>query len=99
VIDLVNMVMPQHCSVMVEGEKCWLAPSYVISVKSGEVEYMIAVVCDDHRSALEVRLLKMQEANRIPRGIINFEPVKPVVTDCVIASNEDYIELDQNYVK
>lgn len=96
---IVNMVMPQHCSVMVEGEKCWLAPSYVISVKSGEVEYMIAVVCDDHRSALEVRLLKMQEANKIPRGVIHFEPVKPVVTDCVIASIEDYIELDQDYVK
>ena len=90
------MVMPQQCSVTVKGEKCRLAPSYVISVKSGEVVYMIAVVCDDHKSALEVRLLKMQEANRIPRGIIHFEPVKPVVTDCVIASNEDYIELDQN---
>jgi hypothetical protein len=84
---------------MVEGEKCWLAPSYVISVKSDDEEYMIAVVCDDHRRVLEIRLLKMQEAKRIPRGTIHFEPVKPVVTDCVIASNENYIELDQNHVK
>ena len=98
-MDIFDMLMPQHCSVMVEGEKCWLAPSYVISVKSGEVEYMIAVVCEDHRSALEVRLLKMQEANRIPRGMIHFDPLKPVVTDCVTALKEDYIELDQNCLK
>jgi hypothetical protein len=93
------MLMPRHCSARVGGEQCGLAPSYVVSVKSGATEYMIAVVCEDHRSALEGRLLKMQAANKIPRGTIHFEPVKPVVTDCVIALNEDYIELNEKRLK
>ena len=93
------MLMPSHCSAKVEGEQCWLAPSYVISVKSGGAEYMLAVVCEDHRSALEVRLVTMQEANKIPRGMIHFEPIKAVVTDCVIPSNEDYFELNEKSLK
>lgn len=93
------MLIPRHCSARVEGEQCWLAPSYVISVKSGDAEYMLAVVCEDHRSALEGRLLKMQAANKIPRGMIHFDPVKQVVTDCVIALNEDYIELNEKSLK
>jgi hypothetical protein len=42
---------------------------------------------------LEPRLVAMQEANKIPQGSIHFQPVKAVVTDCVIGINEDYIEL------
>ena len=91
--------MPSHCSAKVEGEQCWLTPSYVISVKSGGAEYMLAVVCEDHRSALEVRLVTMQEANKIPRGMIHFEPIKAVVTDCVIPSNEDYFDLNEKCLK
>jgi hypothetical protein len=60
---------------------------------------MLAVVCEDHRSALEVRLATMQEANKIPRGMIHFEPIKAVVTDCVIPSNEDYVELNEKSPK
>jgi hypothetical protein len=90
-----DVLLPEHCSAKVEGEKCRLAPSYVISVKSYEGEYMLAVVCDDHKSGLEARLLAMQEANKIPHGSIHFQPVKAVVTDCVIAMNEDYIGLDE----
>ena len=71
-----------------------LAPSYVISVKSHEGEYMLAVVCNDHKSALEARLVAMQEANRIPQGSIHFQPVKMVVTDCVTGIDADYIELN-----
>ena len=88
-----DMLLPPHCSAKVEGEECKLAPSYIISVKSHEGEYMLAVVCDDHKSMLEPRLVAMQEANKIPQGRIYFQPVKAVVTDCVIGINEDYVEL------
>ena len=88
------MLLPKHCSAKVEGEECQLAPSYIISVKSDEGEYMLAVVCNDHKSALEARLVTMQEANKIPQGGIHFQPVKTVVTDCVTGINEGYIELD-----
>jgi hypothetical protein len=86
------MVLPEHCSAKVEGKECRLAPSYIISVKSYEGEYMLAVVCEDHKSALEARLVAMQEAKKIPQGSIHFDPVKAVVTDCVMPLNEDYIE-------
>jgi hypothetical protein len=89
------MLLPEHCSAKVEGEECLLAPSYVISVKSNEGEYMLAVVCEDHKSALEARLLAMQEAKKIPQGSIHFDPVKAVVTDCVMPLNKDYIELNE----
>ncbi|MDP8888952.1 MAG: hypothetical protein M3M89_04920 [Thermoproteota archaeon] len=89
-----DVLLPEHCSAKVEGEKCQLAPSYIVSVKSHEGEYMLAVVCNDHKYALETRLVAMQEANKIPRGNIHFESVKAVVTDCVTGIDEDYIELN-----
>src|ERR687896_335960 len=89
-----DMLFPEHCSAQVEGEECQLAPSYVISVKSDEGEYMLAVVCNDHKSALEARLVAMQETNRIPQGSTHFQHVKMVVTDCVTGIDADYIELN-----
>ena len=91
-----NMLLPEHCSAKVEGEECQLPPSYVISVKSQDGEYMLAVVCDDHKSAFEARLTAMQEANKIPKGTLHFQRVKAVVTDCITGINEDYIELNDN---
>jgi hypothetical protein len=90
-----DVLLPQHCSAKVEGEGCQLAPSYIISVKSHEGEYMLAVVCNDHKSTLETRLIAMQEANKIPQGSIHFQPIKAVVTDCVTGIYEDYIELNE----
>ncbi|HJU34621.1 MAG TPA: hypothetical protein VJ695_05835 [Nitrososphaera sp.] len=84
------MLLPEQCSARIEGEKCRLPPSYVISIKSHEGEYMLAVVCDDHKNAFEVRLTTMQEANKIPQGTIHFQRVKTVVTDCINGNNEDY---------
>lgn len=89
-----NVLLPEHCSAKVEGEECQLPPSYVISVKSQDAEYMLAVVCDDHKSALEGRLAAMQEADKIPKGALHFQRVKAVVTDCITGINEDYIELN-----
>ena len=88
------MLLPEHCSAKVDGEECQLAPSFVVSVQSQEGEYMLAVVCDDHKSGLEARLTAMQQEGRVPQGRIHFQPVKAVVTDCVTGMNEDYIELE-----
>ena len=88
-----DMLLPSYCSAKVEGEECKMAPSYVVSVKSHEGEYMLALVCDDHKRVFEPRLAAMQEANKIPRGTIHFQPVKAVVTNCVTGINEDYIDL------
>jgi hypothetical protein len=89
------MILPEHCSAKFDGKECRLAPSYVISVKSHEGEYMLAVVCEDHKSVIEGRLIAMQEAKKIPHGSIHFDPIKAVVTDCVMRFNEEYIELNE----
>jgi hypothetical protein len=86
------VLLPEHCSAKVEGEECQLPPSYIISVKSLQGEYMLAVVCDEHKNAFEGRLISMQQANKIPQGIIHFQQVKSVVTDCLTGINEDLIE-------
>ena len=74
--------------------ECQLVPSYVVSVKSHEGEYMLAVVCDDHKGGIETRLVAMQDDNKIPQGKIHLQPIKTVVTDCVMGINDDYVELD-----
>lgn len=88
------MLLPDHCSAKVDGEECQLAPLYVVSVKSHEGEYMLAVVCEDHKSGIEARLVAMQKESRVPQGRIHFQPVKAVTTDCIMGINEDYIELE-----
>lgn len=73
---------------------CQLAPSYIVSVKSHEGEYMLAIVCDDHKDGIGIRLVEMQKEKRIPQGKIQFQPIKAVATDCLMGINEDYIELE-----
>lgn len=89
-----SVVLPEHCSAKVDGEECQLAPSYVVSVNSPEGEYMLAVVCDNHKGGIEELLVAMQKEGKIPQGGILFQPVKAVVTDCVMGMNEDYIDLE-----
>jgi hypothetical protein len=88
------MLLPEHCSAKVDRVECQLAPSYVVSVKSHEGEFMLAVVCDDHKDGIEIRLVEMQKEKRIRQGKIQFQPVKAVATDCLLGINEDYIELE-----
>lgn len=90
------MLLPDHCSAKVDGDKCQLAPSYVVSVESHEGEYMLAVVCKDHKNGIEARLMAMQKENKIPQGKIRFQAVKTVVTDCIMGIDEDYVELELN---
>jgi hypothetical protein len=88
------VLLPEHCSAKVDGQECELPPSYVVSVKSHEGEYMLAVVCDDHKSGIQYRLVALQKENKIPQGKIHFQPVKAVVTDCVMGINDDYVDLE-----
>lgn len=88
------MLLPEHCSARVDGVECMLAPSYVVSVQSSEGEYMLAVVCGDHRGGIEARLISMQKEKKIPQGRIQFQPVRAVVTDCVMGINDDYVDIE-----
>lgn len=92
------MLLPESCSVKVDGIECHLPPSYVVSIRShggdnGE-EYMVAVVCEDHKDGLEFKLASMQKAGKAPAGEIHFQAVKAVFTDCVAGMEEDYVEIE-----
>lgn len=88
------MLLPEKCSIKVEGQPCQLPPAYVVSVSSEKGEYMLAVVCDDHRAALGQRLAGMQKQGKVPGGTINFDSVKSVATDCIVGINEDYVDIE-----
>ena len=88
------MLLPEKCSIRVEGRPCLLPPAFVVSVSSEEGEYMLAVVCDEHREVLGQKLVTLQEQGKVPTGQIKFESVKTVVTDCVIGMNEDYVDIE-----
>ncbi len=88
------MLLPETCSIKVDGRGCELPPSYVVSIKSKEGEYMVAVVCEDHKDGLERKLGAMQKEGKVPAGKIHFQPVKAVVTDCVSGMEEDYVEIE-----
>jgi hypothetical protein len=55
---------------------------------------MIAAVCENHRAILEGKLAAMQKAGKVRQGRINFQPVKMVVTDCVMGMDDDYIDIE-----
>ena len=78
-----NMALPKTCSFRANDDDCPLPPSYIVSVGDYSEEYMIAVVCQDHRDQMEMRLKAMQSARKIPQGNVKFHDIKLVVTDCI----------------
>jgi hypothetical protein len=80
--------------VKVDGVECRLPPTHVVSVQTRDGEYMVAVVCEDHMAGVKVRLRVLQKQGRVPEGKIRFQPVLPVVTDCVTGMEEDYVEIE-----
>jgi hypothetical protein len=88
------VLLPEKCSIKVEGVPCQLAPSYVVSIASDHGEYMLAVVCDEHKDVLQGKLASMQNEAKVPSGKIKFESVRTVTTDCVVGMNEDYVDIE-----
>lgn len=77
------MALPKTCSFRDKDVDCPLPPSYIVSVGDNSEEYMIAVVCQDHKDQMEKRLKAMQSARKIPQGNAKFQDIKLVVTDCI----------------
>jgi hypothetical protein len=87
------MLLPKHCCVRLNGKDCYMSSSYIVSITSLTEEYMIGVVCTDHRDGLQKRLKVMQLRGNVPAGDIKIQPVKIVSTDCIKGSDEDYDEV------
>jgi hypothetical protein len=77
------MALPKTCSFRDKDVDCPLPPSYLISVVNNGEEYMIAVVCQDHRDQMEKWLKTTQSVGQIPQGKAKFQEIKLVVTDCI----------------
>ena len=84
-----NMALPKTCSFRANDDDCPLPPSYIVSVGDDSEEYMIAVVCQDHRDQMEKRLKAMQSVGKIPQGKAKFQDIKLVITDCIRDTDDD----------
>ena len=83
-----DMVL-ERCSIMVKGRICNMPPSHIVSILSGNEEYMIGLVCIDHISLMKSKAISMQDCGTINKGEIKFQKIKPVMTDCVLNQNNN----------
>ncbi|WP_157928287.1 hypothetical protein [Candidatus Nitrosotalea okcheonensis] len=70
-----------------------MPPEFVISVKSGDGEYMVGVTCDIHKNTFTEKLELLQREGKVPQGTISFTGLKPVGTSCIKVNPDDLIEL------
>ncbi len=76
-------MLPDRCSIKENGRDCPNPPTYVVSIIHDSGEYMVGVVCGEHRSHMEVRLDSLQHKGDLPIGTLKFVELKNVGTDCV----------------
>lgn len=72
---------------------CVNPPEFVISVVTGQDEYMIGVICENHKNFVSGKLETLQKEGKLPQGTIKFEKLKAVGTDCIRSSPDDLIQL------
>ena len=87
-------MIPDRCSVRVEGKQCVNPPEFVISVIVDQDEYMVGVTCNKHKEAVSGKIKILQSEGKIPDGKINFSGLKAVGTDCINADPNDFIQID-----
>jgi hypothetical protein len=90
------VLLPQRCSLIINGDACGRSPSFIIYVNDRNDQYMIGVVCEEHMKQMEKQLESMQEIAKVPEGSIQFQPLKTVSTNCIRGSDEDYMEVESN---
>ena len=86
------MLLPNSCSLKVNGNYCQIRPSHIVSITAEQGEYMIGVVCDDHRQEIQERLKGLQALEEIPMGNIRLQRIKMVMTDCIKGGDDDFTE-------
>jgi hypothetical protein len=82
-------LLPDRCSIRYDNKDCSNPPSYVVSIVHDSGEYMVGVVCEEHRSHMESRVNIMQGNGEIPKGNIKFAELKSVGTDCIANYQND----------
>jgi hypothetical protein len=92
-LDKSIMQLPKYCSIRVKGKDCNLPSSYIVSIESPKDEYMIGVVCMDHKDELQERIKVMQLKGSAPLGTIKIQTIRIISTDCIKGTDEDYMEV------
>jgi hypothetical protein len=77
-------MVPERCSISIKGRACTLPPSRIVSIISGDEEYMIGLVCSDHVLLMKTKALSMQNSGKLGMGKIKFQKIKAVMTECVL---------------
>ncbi len=77
-------MVAERCSIMVNGKVCPYPPSRIVSVQLEKEEYMIGLVCSKHILLMKHKAISLQKLGKITNGKINFQKIKPVMTDCVL---------------
>ena len=77
-------MLPNQCTIKDKNGDCPNSPSFLISITHNSEEYMISVVCEEHKVSMEKRVINMQNIGDLMRGTIKLVPLRPVGTDCVL---------------
>ena len=84
------MHLPKRCCLRIAGTDCQIPPSFIVYISSNKGQYMIGVVCTDHKDAVEQHLLSPYNNGGVVRGQIKFDPIKIISTDCVRNTEENF---------
>jgi len=87
-------MLPDRCSITENKRQCVNPPEFIVSISVMDDEYMVGVTCDKHKQIVVGKIQFLQKEEKIPKGAINFSPLKAVGTDCIHGDEEDFIQLD-----
>ncbi len=82
-------MLPNRCSIRDRSGDCPNPPSYSVSIRDDSGEYMVGVVCDEHRQHMERMVDEKQKNGALPAGSVRFIELKSVGTDCIKGYPDD----------
>lgn len=88
------MLLPDRCTASNGTTRCTQPPAFAVSILAESGQFLVGVVCGDHKEAISTKLLESQKAGLIPSGNLQFEPIRMVSTDCVTGNEEDQIDVE-----
>ena len=92
-------MLPDKCSVKEEGKACVSPPEFIVSIISGNDEYMVGLTCLKHKQIVSGKIGILQNEGKMHDGKVSFSPVKAVGTDCVHGDSDDFVQIDMNRSK
>ncbi len=87
------MLLPNKCSIRKGDKDCVNPPEDLITVVSGNDEFMLGITCEKHKTSVSSKIGTLQNDRKIPKGRIKFENLKSVQTDCIRGDPDDLIQL------